>query len=447
MKDLTQGNIYKTFFLFGLPLIFAGVLNQAYAIINSIIAGKFLGEVGLATTGATAPLETFINSLFWGFTAGYAVYIARLFAAKNYQKLKTSFYSCYVVVLIFIVFIGIFLVSLFTPIANLLNIKNNIRSESFSYFAILRIASIFIVLNTLLTSSLNALGISGFPFWMSLLSSLLNIGGNLLSVVVFKLGLKGIAFSSIIANSTIHIFYMIKIKNCFKQLIKDEQKINFDLSTIKEGFPFALPNMLQQGIMYLVGLLISPLVNSMDVSAIASYTVINHIYNFVAAVYQNASKTATNYTAQCIGAKKYGLVKKCIGVALLQYLVLTVPIILICAIFKESVCGLFLKADASSLTKEYCYLFLTIYLPFICFNVVNNLFHGFYRGAKAMGHLFAVSLFGSLTRYVFSAILIPTMGMSGFFLGWIISWIAEAFLTTALFFIGRWQPKEMRQIQ
>ena len=65
MKDLTKGNMYKTFFLFGLPLVLSGLLSQMYSTIDTAIAGRFLGETGLASIGATAPLITFISSLFW----------------------------------------------------------------------------------------------------------------------------------------------------------------------------------------------------------------------------------------------------------------------------------------------------------------------------------------------------------------------------------------------
>ena len=94
MKDLTKGNIYKTFFLFGLPLVLSGVLTQADSIINSAIAGQFLGEIGLAAIGATSPLDTFIDSIFWGVGAGFAVYLARLFTAKENGKFKASFRTC-----------------------------------------------------------------------------------------------------------------------------------------------------------------------------------------------------------------------------------------------------------------------------------------------------------------------------------------------------------------
>ncbi|MBE6656461.1 MAG: hypothetical protein E7609_06330 [Ruminococcaceae bacterium] len=91
MKDLTQGNVYKTFFLFALPLVFAGFLMQAYNLIDTVIAGRFLGEAGLAALGATSELLILTSSTFWGVNAGLGIYTASLFGAKKIRRPQKQF--------------------------------------------------------------------------------------------------------------------------------------------------------------------------------------------------------------------------------------------------------------------------------------------------------------------------------------------------------------------
>ena len=62
MKDLTKGNTLKTFLIFAIPLVLGGVLSQGYNLVDTIIAGKMLGDTGLAAIGATAPLISFVSS-------------------------------------------------------------------------------------------------------------------------------------------------------------------------------------------------------------------------------------------------------------------------------------------------------------------------------------------------------------------------------------------------
>ena len=441
MKDLTKGNIFKTFFLFGLPLVLSGVLTQAYSLIDSAIAGQFLGEVGLAATSATTPLDTFISSAFWGFCVGFSVYIARLFAAKEYRKLKSAFYTCLLLVMALGFIVGGAMILLYEPLADLLKIDDGIHKNSFVYFSIINGGRGIIVIGVLLTFTLNAMGVSGYTFWMSLLSGVLNVAGNILSIILLDMGVAGIALSTLLSSLIVNSFYLLKIHACFKQLDNDGKRVCLKFSYIKNSIPYALPNMAQQTVMYFVGLLISPLVNGMGIAATASYSVVTHIYNLIANVYQNSSRTVSNYAAQCIGSKQYAKIKKGVGAGLLQGLAFATPFILVCVFFREAVCGIFLKADASALVKEYSHAFAKIYLPFIYFNIVNNLFHALYRGVKAMGHLFFMTLLGSLARLLCSIFLIPKMGMNGFYLGWVISWIVEAIITTCLYFIGKWLPK------
>ena len=97
MKDLTQGNIYKTYLLFASPLVLAGLFTQAYGIIDTVIAGRFLGDAGLSAIGATSELVTLASSAFWGICAGLGMLTASLFGAGQYEKLKNTLYSTFFV--------------------------------------------------------------------------------------------------------------------------------------------------------------------------------------------------------------------------------------------------------------------------------------------------------------------------------------------------------------
>lgn len=383
--------------------------------------------------------------MFWGFCVGFSVYIARLFSAQEYAKLKSAFYTCLLMIFILGVVIGGALILLFDPLANLLNIDPSIRKDAFVYFSIVNAGRGILVLGVLLVFTLNSMGVSGYTFYMSLLSGVLNVTGNIVSVIFLKMGVAGIALSTLLSTTVVNLLYLLKIRSCFKQLDNGGQKVNLKASYLKNALPYALPNMAQQGVMYIVTLLTSPLVNKMGIYATASYSVVSHIYNFIATVYQNSSRTVSTYSAQCVGSKQYDKIEKGVRVGLIQGIFFATPFILACVFFRQAVCGLFLKADASEITKQYSYDFCKLYLPFIYFNILNNLLHALYRGVKAMNHLFLMTLLGSVTKLLFSVFLISKMEMSGIYLSWAISWVLECIVTTILYFVGKWKPKEELQ--
>ena len=164
MKDLTKGNIYKTFFFFGLPLVLSGLLSQMYNVIDTAIAGRFIGDRALAAIGATAPLISFISSLFWGYGVGFSIYIARLFGAGDYKKIKAAIYSTYLFLIGISVTISATMILAHDVIFDFLQIEPELRKDAFDYFAF------FIGGLTLLMLSYNGVyimtsfGIGGFPF-------------------------------------------------------------------------------------------------------------------------------------------------------------------------------------------------------------------------------------------------------------------------------------------
>ena len=447
LKDLTKGNIFKTFFLFGLPLVLSGVLTQAYSTVDTVIAGKFLGDIGLAAIGATAPLITLINSVFWGYGVGFSIYIARLFSSGEHKKIKSVIYTNFLMLFVACTLLSVLLIVFHGQVFDLLRIDGGLQKEAFLYFAIDMAGRFLLLLPTLFMFVLTAFGIGSFPFFMSLITTAVNIGGNLLCVGVLGTGVEGLAISSVAAAVVVDILYLFKMRRCFQELGVDKERVKLRFRYIKHALPYALPNMGQQMVMYVSTCCISPFVNGLGPSASASYAVTERVYSLCTSVYQNSARAVSNYTAQSLGAEDCSTknLRKGVWVGLLQGIAFTLPFALVCIFLHEPVCSLFLRADADALTREYSYLFARSYLPFVFINLVNNLLHAFYRGAKASGHLFFTTLIGAVAQVIAVASLVPTLGMEGFFLGRTVSWGAEAVFSVALFFFGFWIPEKIRE--
>ena len=439
MKDLTRGNIYKTFILFAIPLVLSGVLSQCYNLIDTVIAGKFLGDNGLAAIGCTAAFISFSSSIFWGYAAGASIHIAALFGAQKYKDIKTAVYHNLGTLTVCSIAFGLLVVLCDDWILNFLQVDPSIYADAKLYLDIYIIGFFLLLLSNNFVHILNAFGLSSYPFYMSLLSAVFNIAGNILSVAVLKMGVLGIALSTLIAALVVDLCYLYKLKTCFKEMNVLNHKVTFDFEIIKKTSVIALPCSAQQLIMYIAGLVIAPMINGISSSASAAYTVVQQLYNFCATIYQNSSKTLSNYTAQCIGANKTEQLKKGVRVGTIQGIAFASVPVLICMIFAKQVCAVFFPADYSGDGLTYAILFAQIYLPFIAFNVINNLFHSFYRGTTSMKLLVLLTATGAVARIVFSMIFIPLFGMQGMYIGWVLSWVTESVLAIASFVSGIWK--------
>ena len=107
MKKLTEGNIYKTFILFSFPLALSAVFSQVFRLLDNIIAGRFLGDIGLGAVGATGAFIAVTSSPFWGYSAGFGVYLSNKFGAKEYYELKSALYHSTLFLFLITTFIGL----------------------------------------------------------------------------------------------------------------------------------------------------------------------------------------------------------------------------------------------------------------------------------------------------------------------------------------------------
>ena len=445
MKDLTTGSLPKNFLLFAIPLILSGLLSQAYHTIDTVIAGRFLGQTGLAAIGATSQAISLLSAFFWGFAAGFGVYVAKLFGAGEYSRIKNDVCNVFLFQILILAALSLLCVFFKEWILSLLNVAPEIRREAGIYFAVYISGFGAIILNNSFTYVLNALGSSSYPFFLSLVSAFLNIGGNILSVTVLKLGVAGIAGASVFAGLTVDLLFIIKLRQCYRQLGIEKEKFFFSHEAFRHSLRYALPPSVQQIALYLSSFAMSPIINGIGSSASASYTVIMRVYDLNAGIYQNSSRTLSNYVAQCIGAEKFHKIRQGLFFGLLQGILFTLPCILLCAFWAEPINAIFFPDGYAGDALAYAVRFSRVYLPFLLLNLINNLFHSFFRGIAAMRLLLISTVLGSAVRLGTGFLFSAHLGLDGIFIGWVISWFAEALFMLFLYWFRFRNAELLRQ--
>ena len=438
MKDLTQGNIYKTFFFFALPLLLSGLLSQSYHIIDTAIAGKFLGEAGIAAISSSSSFITLISSVLWGFSAGASIYFGILFGAKKFSELKNAIFSSFTILVFTCLALSVAAVIFKNQIFTFLKVDPSLFTEASKYFCVYIIGITIIVSNNFFISVFNALGLSKYPFYMSLISAVTNVCGNIFTLTVLKTGVIGVAFSTVFSALLVDIVFIIKLSAIYKNL-GITTKNTFDKTGLPHVFSISIPVTFQQLIMYAVGVFISPSVNALGPSTTAAFSVANHVYEVCASMYQNSSKTVSTYSAQCIGAKKFGNLKKGVFAGFVQATLILLPIVLLIRYFARPICLFFFEDGYTGDALSYSVDFAKNYLVFVFLNIINNLFHSFWRGVTAKGNLLAGTIVGSVSRTALTLILIPIYEIKGVWIAWVLSWAIEAILNLILYFTGNWK--------
>lgn len=444
MKKLYEGNIKKNFFVFALPLILTVFFSQAHSIIDTIMAGRLIGDHAISATGSTAPFVTLISSICWGYGTGFSVYAAVLYGKGDYSKMfnviKVNFFLSSAAVVLF----SALCIAFHEYIFDFLNIEAALRKEALAYFAIYMAGLIFLHINWCSVYILNAMGLTTLPFIASVASNILNIGGNYVLIKYAGLGVAGAALATVLSSFCIAVFYVIMILRTFKKTGVKLRGIYFDKEELSLSWSYALPTMLQQSVMYLCTALVSPLTNLCGANAIAGYTIGMRLYDVNAGVYQNSNKTVSNYIAQCIGAGKHSLIKKGIGIGLLQTILFLLPVLSFTVFGAEPISEIFLDDPAGI---HYAKVFIQCCMPFVVFNVINNILHAVFRSTGAGRFLVIATVVYSISRFGYSYLLYERFEMYGIYAAIVLAWITEAVFGLIIYFSGRWKSAEYKLME
>ena len=211
MKDLTRGNIYKTLLLFAIPTVLAGLLSQAYATINTILAGKLLGDTALAATGALAPFNTFDDSMIWGYGMRLGVYVSHLFGGHDFVKMKAVLLNNLQFLMTAVASLSLLFILVRYQIYAFLDIEPEIIPECNRYFVLITAGKAIIYFGNCCVSLLNGMGESGFPLLVSSVSAISNILIGAFAIVILQMGVACLALGSVLAAVISGVVYWIKL--------------------------------------------------------------------------------------------------------------------------------------------------------------------------------------------------------------------------------------------
>lgn len=434
-KDLTTGNIYKNFILFTLPLIGSSLLSSAYSTVDAMIAGKFISEHALGAINATGSFDMLFHAFFDGFAEGFAVFVALLFGKKNFARMKNNILQMLLFLMGLLLVISTASILLRGPIMDFLQVDPVLRADAEIYFIIYTSGYLIIYINFALVHILQALGITSVSFYISLISAVLNIGGNLLTVLVFRMGVAGLAISTLTSALAATVVYLWMLRRAFRELPSEGERFRFSFACVGQSIRYTLPAAVQKVAYHGVGFLVAPSINGLGANATSGYTVSNRIIHMCSNSFWCASRVLGCYTAQCVGAGKHEKIRRGLFANLALCFVLTLPVVLVFSCFAQPSCSLFFPNDYVGEAYQHAVRFAVFYLPFLFINMVGHWLHTYLRGLGAMSVVFGVSLLGSVARLAATLLMVPDMRMEGVFVAILIGWCADSLVSLVLYLL------------
>lgn len=421
-KDLTVGKPSTVLWKFCLPLFGSVIFQQLYNIADSLVAGKFVGELALAAVGNSYEITLIFIAFAFGCNIGCSVIVSQLFGAKRYGELKSAVYTTLIAGGILCALLMAVGLTFSEQLLDLINTPKNIMADSALYLDIYILGLPFVFFYNIATGIFSALGDSRTPFIFLACSSVSNIGMDILFVTALGMKVDGVAWATFICQGVSCIAALIVVFRRFAAIKTDEPSQIFSFTLLRRISVIAVPSILQQSFISVGNIIIQGVINGFGAPTVAGYSAAIKLNNLLITSFTTLGNGISNYTAQNLGAGKFERIRPGFRAGVCLSILLSIPFTLAYLTLGRSLVALFLDSPSETALNVGREL-LMILSPFYFAVAAKLTADGVLRGA---GHMdkFMISTFTDLVlRVVLAIVLSRVLGSVGIWVAWPIGWV------------------------
>lgn len=430
--DMCNGTLMDKLISFSLPLMLSGILQLLFNAVDIIVVGRFTGRQALAAVGSTTALINIFTNLFIGISLGANVLAARFYASGKEKEMSETVHTSITLALISGLVMALAGVLLARFALNLMGTPNDVIDQSVLYMRIYFLGMPFFMLYNYGAAILRAVGDTKRPLFFLVISGMTNAVLNLVLVIVFHMGVAGVAIGTIVSQliSSILVLRCLYTSNTSYRLYFS--KLGIKTQYLKQIFQVGIPAGIQSTVINLSNALLQSSVNSFGSVAMAGYTAANNIFGFLYMSVNAVTQSCMSFTSQNYGVKKLKRMDR----VLLDCMILSVGVTLTLG------CGAYffgpelLKIYTSDADVIRCGVEVLAFttVPYFCCGIMD-LLPGALWGMGYSGVPMILSIIGTVgTRIVWIFGLFPAhRSLSFLFISYPVSWILTILMQAVCF--------------
>lgn len=430
--DMCNGTLMDKLISFSLLLMLSGILQLLFNAVDIIVVGRFTGSQALAAVGSTTALINIFTNLFIGISLGANVLAARFYASGKEKEMSETVHTSITLALISGLVMALAGVLLARFALNLMGTPNDVIDQSVLYMRIYFLGMPFFMLYNYGAAILRAVGDTKRPLFFLVISGMTNAVLNLVLVIVFHMGVAGVAIGTIVSQliSSILVLRCLYTSNTSYRLYFS--KLGIKTQYLKQIFQVGIPAGIQSTVINLSNALLQSSVNSFGSVAMAGYTAANNIFGFLYMSVNAVTQSCMSFTSQNYGVKKLKRMDR----VLLDCMILSVGVTLTLG------CGAYffgpelLKIYTSDADVIRCGVEVLAFttVPYFCCGIMD-LLPGALRGMGYSGVPMILSIIGTVgTRIVWIFGLFPAhRSLSFLFISYPVSWILTILMQAVCF--------------
>lgn len=375
--DFLHGSIWNKVLIFALPLIASNVLQQLFNTADVAVLGRVVGDAALTAVGCTGP----VVSLFIGFCTGLSVganaIISRKLGASDAEGAHNSIHTAMSLAIIGGLLLCLLSQLLVKPILIATGAPEEHLPQSLLYLRIYFAGCFSIMIYNFEAAILRAGGDTRRPLYVLLCSGVLNVGLNLFFVIVFRMGVAGVALATTISNTLSALTLLIILLREKSALRLQLSHLRIDPKMLQAILVVGVPTAIQGMLFNISNTLLQSGINSLGDDVIAGSTIGGNldIYNYY--VLNGFGQASITFNSQNLGAgdldRCFRSTRCCLGLGMLSTAVVSALMILLGPLF----CGIFSDTQA---IMETAMLRIYIVAGLGVINSIQEIMSGTLRG-------------------------------------------------------------------
>lgn len=318
--DMCNGTLLDKLISFAFPLMLSGILQLMFNAVDIIVVGNFSGSQALAAVGSTTSLINLFINLFIGISLGANVLAARYYAAGKDKEMSETVHSAMALALIsgvVMLFVGLIFAR---GALELMDTPGDVIDQSTLYMRIYFMGMPFFMMYNYGAAILRAVGDTKRPLLFLVIAGIVNAGLNMFLVIVFHLGVAGVAISTVISQMISCVLVIICLYRTQSSYQLRFSKLKLRWEYIKQICKVGIPAGVQSMVINFSNVLLQSSVNSFGSIAMAGYTAANNIFGFLFASINSVTQACMSFTSQNYSVGKYKRMTKvlfeCIGLSM-----------------------------------------------------------------------------------------------------------------------------------
>lgn len=439
---MTEGSPFSILLRFSIPLLVGNALQQIYNVVDSSVAGKFIGMGALGAVSNGYMIIMMITTLFSGLSVGGTVLIAQFAGRRDEDGIRRSVQAIYFG--ISVLFLPVMAVGLLAarPLLVLFRIPADILPDAVIYVQVIFLGVLGGMGYNVNAGILNGMGDSMTSLKFLAISCAGNLVLDVLFVAGFRWGVFGTALATILAQFASWLLGVWYINRHYPYIHIGLPKRDVDFFLVKQALRVGIPSSIS-GLQYTVGMmLIQSLVNSYDIDFIAGANAGSKLDAFIFMAINSFAAAMSTFAAQNVGAGKIERVNRGVLAGFALNFIACNGLVLIFIPLGRPIMTQLFGLTPAALEVGMAYLWRVMAPSFIL--GVSYILGGALRGA---GAVMVSTLSGIIALWI---VRVPTAywmaehwGAENLFCSYVVGWSVGIIISGLYYLSGRWKTRSL----